>query len=167
MSDLGRETPLQVWYDQDMSIKKRLKKLEEHCKNNGLRVTEPRLLAYRAVLEAKKPPTAYDVLDAMAKTLNDPKPPTAYRALEFLIENHFIHRIESLNAYVACAEDHHHRGSQFLICDHCGRVEEVHLCSLPSGLKKQALDKGFDITYWNAELHGCCASCNASQREST
>ncbi len=140
-------------------IKTARKALESYAAQNGHRLTDPRLYTLDIIAGAANPLTAYDVLDELSKHLDKPKPPTAYRALEFLVEHGFIHRIESLNAYVACAEDHKHKGSQFMICDECGRVEEVHLCHIPEALKKQAEGKGFTLSHWNAELHGRCGKC--------
>jgi len=136
-----------------------IKALQSYGKEQGNRITPPREYALEIVASAKQPMTAYDVLDALASKLDKPKPPTAYRALDFLMQHGFIHRIESLNAYIACAENHKHRGSQFMICDACGRVEEVHLCHIPDGLSKQAAGKGFTLSHWNAELHGQCGDC--------
>lgn len=125
-----------------------------------MQLTKPRAEVYKILIFAKKAMSAYDVLDALGKKLDKPKPPTAYRALEFLQKHGFIHRIESLNAYIACSEGHRHRGSQFMICDECGRVEEAHLCHIPDGLKSQAEKKGFTLNHWNAELHGKCGKCS-------
>ena len=62
---------------------------------------------------------------------NSPKPPTIYRAIDFWHSHNFIHRIESQNAYFICIENHLHKGSQFMICDECGKVIEAHFCDLP------------------------------------
>ncbi len=136
-----------------------IKALETYAKQHDLRITPPRIFALEVIAASPKPLTAYEVLEALGGKLDNPKPPTAYRALEFLSQHGFIHRIESLNAYVACGENHHHLGSQFMICDACGRVEEVHLCHIPKGLETQAADKGFALSHWNAELHGRCRDC--------
>ena len=144
---------------REQRAKAAVKALYEFGKENGQRVTQPREYVLGIIAAAEQPMTAYDVLHALGEKLDQPKPPTAYRALEFLVKHGFIHRIESLNAYIACAENHKHRGSQFMICDSCGRVEEVHLCSVPEGLSKQAGAKGFTLSHWNAELHGTCGKC--------
>ena len=133
--------------------------LHKFGKENGQRITAPREYVLEIIAGADQPMTAYDVLDALGEKLDQPKPPTAYRALDFLVQNGFIHRIESLNAYVSCAEDHKHQGSQFMICDDCGKVEEVHMCHVPEGLNKKAQGKGFTLSHWNAELHGKCGDC--------
>lgn len=138
-----------------------LKAYDEYCKDAGLRASEPRRYVLEIIGNAKKPATAYEILDALGQKIKSPKPPTVYRALESLSEHGFIHRIESLNAYIACDETHRHQGSQFMICDQCGRVEEIHLCSVPESLQKQAASKDFGIAYWNVELHGTCAQCTA------
>jgi Fur family zinc uptake transcriptional regulator len=53
-------------------------------------------------------------------------PLQVYRALDTLMKGGLVHRLESLNAFVACAEphDHSHRMTAFAICDTCGQVME-------------------------------------------
>lgn len=138
-----------------------LKKLEAYCAAQDLRLTPPRMIAFAIVTKAKTPITAYEVLEAMGKTLENPKPPTAYRALDFLAEHGFVHRIESLNAYISCDVNHKHNGSQFMICDTCGRVDEIHLCTLPTKLQEKVEAENFKLHHWNVELHGTCTKCAA------
>ena len=135
------------------------KTFEEFCQQHGLRVTPPRLSAYKIVRETTKPISAYEVLEQMSKDLKNPKPPTAYRALDFLEQHGFVHRIESLNAYVSCDVNHKHDGSQFMICDSCGNVDEIHLCSLPKTLNEKVANENFTLRHWNVEVHGVCADC--------
>ena len=137
-----------------------VKALHVFGKEHGHRITAPREYVLEIIAEAEQPMTAYDVLHALGQKLDEPKPPTAYRALDFLMKHGFIHRIESLNAYTRCDENHKHRGSQFMICDDCGKVEEVHLCDMPDGLEQEASGKGFKLSHWNAELHGQCNDCD-------
>lgn len=137
-----------------------LKKLRQYCAKNKLRLTEPRQYVYEIIAQSDKPIGAYDVLTELSKKMDNPKPPTAYRALEFLSQNGLIHRIESLNAYVACHSDHNHSGSQFMICDSCGDVFETHLCALPDDFRKKTQKSGFAPQSWNIEIHGQCARCH-------
>lgn len=143
---------------KDMS-KSLLKAYDTYCAENALRASEPRRFVLEIIAAAKKPITAYEILDALAAKIKSPKPPTVYRALEALSEHGFVHRIESLNAYLACHENHRHQGSQYMICDNCGSVSEIHLCSIPEALLKQAAEKSFKTAYWNVELHGLCSAC--------
>lgn len=137
-----------------------LKAAKDYCDQHNHRFTDPRAFTLGVVANAKQPMSAYDILDELSKKIDKPKPPTVYRALEFLQKHGFVHRIESLNAYITCDADHQHRGSQFMICDECGKVEEAHLCSLPESLKKKVKSSGFEIAFWNAEVHGVCESCS-------
>ena len=50
----------------------------------------------------------------------------ADRALDFLRDNGLVHRIESRNAFIACAHNHEsHDPVVFLICEKCGAVGEA------------------------------------------
>lgn len=144
---------------KDAELKQSIKQLETYCQKNNMRFTKPRQSVLTLILRAEKPITAYEIIDHLKHELDNPKPPTIYRALDFLKENAFIHRIESLNAYISCIEGHRHKGSQFMICDNCQCVEEIHLCHLPPALEKKIEETRFQINYWNIEVHGVCLSC--------
>ena len=137
-----------------------IKKAKEFCDLGGFRFTDPRRHVLEILSQSQQAMTAYDILDVLGKYLDKPKPPTAYRAIEFWQDHGFIHRIESLNAYVACNAGHTHNGSQFMICDDCGDVTEAHLCHLPEGLKDKATHDHFNVSHWSVELHGQCSMCS-------
>ena len=140
-------------------IAKLVKQVEVFCKEKGIRFTDSRQHVLEIIAGASKPMGAYDILGELGRYIDNPKPPTAYRAIEFLMEHGFIHRIESLNAFVLCDMDHRHNGSQFLVCDSCGKVIEAHLCHLPSDLAQRVEAEGFQLAKWDAELHGICKDC--------
>ena len=106
----------------------------------------------QVIANSEKPLKAYEVLNKLEKVLNSPKPPTIYRAIEFWQSHKFIHRIESLNAYTACKANHFHEGSQFMICNACGKVIESHICELPSLIKKKI--RGKNVHPIEMELRG-------------
>ena len=133
-----------------------LKNIEESLKRKGQRFTAPRKQVLSTLLGAKEPMKAYDVVES----IGDVKPMTVYRALDFLAENGLAHRIESLNAYVACAEGHcQHVDSQYLVCDECGKVEELHNHAIDDFIKKKIGNTGFHLTHKTMELHGLCGKC--------
>lgn len=134
--------------------------LEDYCWEKGLRLMDPRRYVFEIITGSAVPLSAYHILEALGKKLRNPKPPTAYRAIDFLAAHKFIHRIESLNAYVTCGAGHHHSGAQFAICDSCGCVTEIHLCSVPESLQKKTAEQNFQVSYWNVELHGTCRKCS-------
>ncbi len=146
-------------HGHDHTVSHAIDALKAHCEKIGARCTPPREAVLGAIVAAGKPVGAYDIMADLEEALDSPKPPTIYRAIEFLMAQHFIHRIESLNAYVVCDIDHRHSGAQFMICDGCMQVFETHQCHLPTSLEKQAEDMGFTPEHWISEVHGTCAEC--------
>ena len=135
-------------------------KIVEICKKNKWRLTVPRLEVLKIISLSEKPIKAYDILKKLANKIKSPKPPTAYRAIEFWKKHNFIHRIESLNAYSACRQEHTHTGTQFLICDDCGKVIESNLYDMPKILKKNTQKNTFKPLRWNLEINGICNQCS-------
>lgn len=141
--------------------KKFLQNAKIYCEQNQFRFTESREAVLKIIAASKKPVGAYDILDKLQTKNKSAKPPTVYRAIDFWNEHGFIHKIESLNAFVTCHAGHNHNGSQFIVCSDCGQVEEVHLCHLPKDLQKKVNDAGFQMERWNTEIHGTCQHCQA------
>ena len=78
-----------------------------------------------AVLRSHRVPmSAYEVLRCLREEHPRLAPPTIYRALAALTERGKAHRLESLNAFIACQCDRHHDASILSICTDCGAVEE-------------------------------------------
>ena len=136
------------------------KKIIDICKTNKWRLTEPRLKVLKIISLSNRPIKAYDILKKLGDLIKNPKPPTAYRAIEFWEKHNFIHRIESLNAYAVCNKKHTHNGSQFLICNDCGKVIESDLFDLPQILKKSTQNNAFKPLRWSLEINGTCNQCS-------
>lgn len=136
--------------------RKILVKTAEKCTKEGKNLTAPRQQVLACLIEAKEPLKAYDVVEAIGNV----KPMTVYRALDFLTKEGFAHRIESLNAYTACAEAHcRHTDSQYLVCNSCGEVEEIHDHAIDNYIEKKIADTGFSPSHKALEIHGTCESC--------
>ena len=84
-------------------IEEALKEARLICDQKGLRFTKIREFILRMVWENHKPTKAYELLDKIPSLNYSPQPPTVYRALDFLLNNGFIHKINSLNAFVGCS----------------------------------------------------------------
>ena len=99
---------------------------ERVCERRAQKFTPIRRQVLQALLSSHRPLGAYEVIDELAKSMPRPAPITVYRALDFLMENGLVHRIESRNAYLACAHDHDAAAMvAFLICERCGSVGEI------------------------------------------
>jgi Fur family transcriptional regulator, zinc uptake regulator len=105
---------------------------------------------------------AYAVLDALRADGRAAAPPTVYRAIEFLIEQGLVHRIESRNAYVGCATPDEGHASQFLICARCGAASELHDSRIQSMIGESAKARGFRAQQLVVEVIGLCPSCAES-----
>ncbi|WP_407921340.1 Fur family transcriptional regulator [Aidingimonas lacisalsi] len=140
-----------------------IQQAERQCQNRGARFTPIRRRVLEMIATASGGLKAYELLDKLAVEHGAARPPTVYRALDFLIEQGLVHRIESLNAYVACPCPEHVHGFQLLICRSCGRVEELHLDDVNSLLGEQARALGFRVERQTIELQGLCDQCGMTR----
>ena len=129
------------------------------CKQKNIRFTPIRQRVFQLMTEQQGAVSAYDLLELLKQHETNAKPPTIYRALDFLLENHFIHRIESLNAYLMCEHFGCQHPMQLLICDHCKQVIELRDPLIDEAFSQQAQKSGFQITNKVLEAHGICQDC--------
>ena len=129
---------------------------EVHCARTRERLTAPRRRVLELLLASEGPLKAYDLIAAYGERGEPAKPPTVYRALEFLERLGFAHRIESLNAYVACRLEGGHTAG-FLICDCCGAAQEFEPDFVPQLAVAQAA--GYAVRAVTLEVRGRCAAC--------
>jgi Fur family zinc uptake transcriptional regulator len=142
-----------------------LKRAEALCRERGVRLTDQRKTVLRLLCLSDKPLSAYELLDRMRGVVKNPAPPTVYRALDFLLEQGLVHKLESLHAYVGCTHPDHPHASQFLICDDCGEVAEVEDASVAESLTAAGEAIGFRTKRPIVEVLGTCAQCNAKRDE--
>lgn len=133
------------------------------CESRGLRLTPLRERVLQLVAASPKPAKAYDLLDQLKDEHGSAAPPTVYRALDFLLEHGFIHKLESINAFVGCHHPTELHQVPFLICDVCSRATEVCDERVAKLLNEQAREHGFKPRQQTLEVHGTCASCAAAE----
>jgi Fur family zinc uptake transcriptional regulator len=133
---------------------------EALCAKRSQRLTPLRRQVLEALSVSHKPLGAYEIMDWMAQTGPRPAPITVYRALEFLLENGLAHRIESRNAFLACAHNHDAGALVvFLICDRCGAVGEAPASAVAESLANAAKKAGFRPKMSVIEITGTCSHC--------
>ena len=136
--------------------------VEHACHERGLRLTAIRARVLGFVAAAGKPIKAYDLLELVrgGEGAGAAAPPTVYRALDFLLANGFIHKLESVNSFVAC---HHPSTDQhsvpFLICNRCHSAVELEDRGVVDALDARARALGFVPQAQTLEVHGLCAKC--------
>ena len=133
---------------------------ETLCTQRGERLTPIRRHVLEALAAHHRPLGAYDIIDRLAVDGTRHAPITIYRALDFLVDNGLVHRIESRNAFVACINNH---GASelvvFLICESCGAVGEAPAAAVAESLRAAAKDAGFAPRSPVIEIAGICAHC--------
>ena len=132
---------------------------EAHCARNGLNFTISRRRVLEVLAGQSGALGAYAIMERLAGEGVSAKPAIVYRALDFLIACGFAHRIESLNAFVACAFPHCTHLPVFLICTECGSVTEVPLPQTETLLGEHISLDGFRAFQIIAEAKGRCAHC--------
>lgn len=124
------------------------------------KLTKNQSLVMGALEKASGPLSAYTILDELrAEGLRAPL--QVYRALEKLVEFGRAHRLESINAFVACRHTgcDGHKAIAFMICEQCGHVREIGDSALAGQLQLLAEQSRFTMKSSIVELRGVCCKC--------
>ena len=140
-----------------------LRQAERLCRSRGVRLTVQRRRVLAVVCRSERPLGAYDILAALRDELPRAAPPTVYRALDFLLAQGLVHKLETLHAYVGCTHPDHPHWGQFLICTACGEVRELTDTAVTASLKDVAAANGFRPARRVVELTGTCADCASAK----
>ena len=142
-------------------LKASIHRVEEICKSNKLGLTEIRKQVFEIIVKNNKPIKAYEILDKISYLNNKHShPPTVYRAIDFLIENGFVHKLNSINSFVGCFHPNAHKECYFLICKECNLYQECCDDSLKDRISKTAVQNNFIISNTTLEIEGHCLDCS-------
>jgi Fur family zinc uptake transcriptional regulator len=132
---------------------------EKHCTKQKLRLTDVRRQVLEILLREHVALGAYDLLEHLRQAGFKSQPPVAYRALDFLVTHGFAHKVEKLNAFIACSYPGKSHSPAFMICRNCDVVAET--CSTPmkGSLGAAARTAGFKIERTVVEVEGLCPAC--------
>lgn len=149
-------------HDHNSCVTETLTKAEAHCEVHRLRLTPVRKRVLEILLAEHRALGAYEVLDTLSKEGLGAQPPVAYRALDFLVKAGFAHKIEALNAYIACTHIGNDHAPAFLICRGCKSVAEADTAMEGGRLGEAARAAGFEIERTVVEAEGLCPECRAA-----
>ncbi|RLK50163.1 Fur family zinc uptake transcriptional regulator [Alkalispirillum mobile] len=149
-------------HDHDRCQQSALRRAEEVCQVSGARLTPLRRRVLELVWASHEPVKAYDLLEQLRRERDGVAPPTVYRALEFLLEQGLIHRLESLTAYLGCGAPQRPHACQFLICERCQSVAELSDNEISQLIDRKAQEMGFRMARQTIELSGLCPRCSGS-----
>ena len=131
-----------------------------HDHDHAPALTKNQKLVFDALSNSVQPMSAYSILDKL-RDAGLRAPLQVYRALDKLMESGKVHRLESLNAFVACAHTHCHDdcASAFAICEKCGAVAEFSDDIVMDRLKGWSSKAKFTHSKMTVEIRGLCAAC--------
>ncbi len=136
--------------------------VETTCDERGLQMTALRREVVGIFANADQPLGAYAIIQKLSETQKRAiAPPTVYRTLDFLVDNGFVVKIESRQAFVACdhiGHDHDHHGLVFS-CGKCGRATEIDSSAIDGEVAAIAKRLAFAVERKVFEIDGFCADC--------
>lgn len=151
-------------HDHDHCIEDALAAARDLCLSRGVRLTDLRLQVLELIWQNHKPLGAYTLMEMLAKAnTRRVAPPTVYRALDFLLEQGLIHRINVLNAFIGCPSPATKHQSHFLICRACGIAIELDEPALGQQIQQVAIAAGFQVETQALEVSGLCANCTGTR----
>ena len=146
-------------HDHSTCVSDTLAAAETRCAADSLRFTPVRRKVLEILLQDHRALGAYAILDRLREDGFGSQPPVAYRALDFLVANGLAHKIERLNAFIACAHTNHSHTPAFMICRLCDAVAEALSSTARGALRDAARSTGFRIEQTVIEAEGICPSC--------
>lgn len=147
-------------HDHSRCVGDALRAAERVCADRVVRLTPIRRQVLEIVWSSHDPIGAYDIIAKLPRGERPAAPMTVYRALDFLVEQGLVHRLDSLNAFIGCDRATERHAGQLLVCRRCGRVTEIDDDRVRQAVDATTAEHGFrcDATL---ELKGVCESCAA------
>lgn len=136
-----------------------LERAETRCRERGAQLTPIRREVLALLYDSENGLKAYDLLAKFKEQRGNATPPTIYRALDFLIEQGLVHKIERLNQFVACRHESHHLPGLFLVCPRCGKVSELQDAALMASLMQRVAEAGHSLDCQEVEISSTCPGC--------
>ena len=146
-------------HNHSTCVHKAISSAEKYCAKRGLQLTPVRQKVLALLLEEHRALGAYAILDLLREAGFSSQPPVAYRALDFLAEHGFVHKIERLNAFIACNHPGETHFPTFMICRLCEKVAEAQSGINVGSLTEVAESAGFQIEQTIVEAQGVCLGC--------
>lgn len=141
-------------------IQTALNNASQLCTQRGVQLTDIRKQVLELIWADHHAVKAYDLLERIKPLQSAAKPATIYRALDFLREQGFIHRVESLNAFIGCCDLKTAHEQLLLICKQCNDVEERHADLVMQALAQELQNAKFIAHSKAIEIHGLCENCS-------
>ncbi len=144
-------------------FEEKMRYAENYCNQNELQLTPVRRKVFEILLRSVSAVGAYAILDNLREAGFKSQPPVAYRALDFLLMHGFAHKVEQLNAFVACIHPGEKHSPAFMICRSCDTVSEMDTFNASDSFSNASTASGFKIEEAIFEATGLCGLCVDSE----
>lgn len=134
---------------------------EALCAERGKRFTPIRRKVLELLLRHQRSLKAYELLDEIREVHPNATPPTVYRALDFLLEEGLVHKVDSLNTFMACGDAAGAPHNLLVVCTGCGAVAEIHDDIVRNRLANRIERAGFRLAGQEMEVKALCQACLA------
>lgn len=132
------------------------------CESRGKRLTPIRRKVLEILLLQDRSVKAYELLELIRDVQPGAAPPTVYRALDFLVEEGLVHRLDAINAWAACNDAGGEPHDLLVVCTECGAVAELSDPNLTRRLAEKVARAGFRLSEHETELRGLCSGCRCA-----
>lgn len=154
-------------HDHSQCIDSALATARQLCSDSGARLTQLREQVLKIVWQSHQPLGAYAVMEVLSQqSTRRIAPPTVYRALDFLLEQGLVHRVNLLNAYIGCSHPGVPHQHNFLICQQCDVAVEFEAPQMDQAISDSAREQGFQISGQSVEVLGLCSNCSGGGESS-
>ena len=150
-------------HDHGICFDDAIEQIENYFMEKNLQFTPLRRKVFEILIRDHKPLGAYEILEALSGEGYSSSPPIAYRVLDFLMEHGFVHKIQGLNAFIACSHPNYSHSPAFVICRKCERVAEIDDKKSGINFQNPSIDN-FIIEKTTVELTGVCTKCSSSAK---
>jgi Fur family transcriptional regulator, zinc uptake regulator len=141
------------------AIAAKLRTAESLCSERGKRLTPIRRKVLEILLSEQRSLKAYELLELIRFVQQGAAPPTVYRALDFLVDEGLVHRLDAINAWTACLDAAGEPHDLLVVCTQCGAVAELSDPELSRQLAGKVAAAGFVLSSHETELRALCNKC--------
>lgn len=142
-----------------LSVNEQLQVAESLCQDRGRRLTPIRRKVLELLLAHGRSMKAYELLESMRAIHPGAAPPTVYRALDFLMDEGLIHRLDAVNAWSACHDAAGAPHDLLVVCTACGAVAELSDPAMSKQLADRVARTGFALASHETEIRALCPDC--------
>lgn len=130
----------------------------QKLRTNNLKVTPSRLAVLEVMSAVPKPLDVQGLIEKLKELNIETDQATVYRILTLFVQKGLVEQIDFRDGkyrYELQSEHHHH-----LVCENCGKIEEVEGELITIDEKKIGDSKKFLITSHALEFFGLCKNCH-------